>query len=183
MNMMEELVAHWGYLGVAVGTFVEGETVLFAAGAIASKGLLSLPLVTLAAFAGSFAWGQFWYRIGRASGLPFVGRRPVWRDRAQEIEKRINRYGGLFAISFRFVAGMGLLAPLLFGVSRFPARRFVPLDALGAAAWAAIVAGAGFGLGAGLGRAVGYSPGWPELAIGAVILGAVLWSARRRTLR
>lgn len=176
---MQELVAQWGYLGVVVGTFVGGETVLLAAGAIASKGLLSLPLVTLAAFAGSFAWGQFWYQTGRAFGRPFIGRRPVWRERARQGEERIGRYGDLFVIGSRFVAGMGLVAPLLLGAGRFPARRFVPLDVLGAAAWAAIIAGAGFGLGTGLSGLLGRSARWPELVVGAAMLGALFWCARR----
>ncbi len=179
--MMEELVASWGYLGVLVGTFIAGESVLLAAGAIASKGLLSFPLVMLAAFAGSFAWGQLWYGIGRAFGRPFLRCRPAWRAHADDVEARISRFGSLFVVASRFVAGMGVLAPLLLGVGRFPTRRFVPLDALGAAAWAVVLAGAGFGVGIGLSRALGHPAGWRETAAGVVTLAAALWSVRRAT--
>jgi membrane protein DedA with SNARE-associated domain len=176
---MEELLARWGYLGVALGTFVAGESVLLAAGAVASKGLLSFPFVALAAFAGSFAWGQVWYGIGRTCGLPLVQRRAAWRERANDVEARIGRHGGVFALGSRFVAGMGLLGPLLLGVSRFPARQFVPLDALGAAAWAVLLTGAGFSVGAGVNAALGHPASWSEIAIGVVALGLVLWLVRR----
>ena len=177
--MTEELVAHWGYLGVLVGTFFAGESVLLAAGAIAGKGLLSYPLVTASAFAGSFAWGQLWYGVGRAYGPPLVRRRAAWHAHAGDVEARLQRYGGLFVVGSRFVAGMGLLAPLLLGVGRFPTRRFVPLDALGAAMWAAILTGAGFGVGIALRGALGHAAGWPATALGVAALGGTLWRLRR----
>jgi len=38
--MWEQLVSRWGYIAVALGTFVEGEGVLLSAGAVAHLGLL-----------------------------------------------------------------------------------------------------------------------------------------------
>ena len=62
--MIEELISRWGYLGFAVGTFFEGETVLVVGGALAHKGLMSLPGVALSAFMGSLLGDQFWFLIG-----------------------------------------------------------------------------------------------------------------------
>lgn len=89
--MIEELITRWGHLGIAVGTFFEGETVLFMGGALAHKGLLKFPQVVLAAFVGSLLGDQFWFFSAGAwvlallPGVP-TGRRgrttwaPSWRD-------------------------------------------------------------------------------------------------------
>jgi membrane protein DedA with SNARE-associated domain len=45
--MIETFVAQWGYLAVALSVFFEGEATLIAAGALAQRGLLSLPGVVL----------------------------------------------------------------------------------------------------------------------------------------
>ena len=51
-RMLQELVSRWGYLAIAIATFIEGEVVLIWAGALAHQGMLSLPLVALAATVG-----------------------------------------------------------------------------------------------------------------------------------
>ena len=49
---MTALLNHYGYLAVLAGTFLEGETVLLVAGALAREGYMSLFWVGLSAFMG-----------------------------------------------------------------------------------------------------------------------------------
>ena len=41
---LEELIVRWGYLAIGFGVFLEGESVVILGGALAHRGLLSLPL-------------------------------------------------------------------------------------------------------------------------------------------
>jgi membrane protein DedA with SNARE-associated domain len=177
--MFEGLIVHYGYWAIGLGTFFEGEAVLIAAGAIAHKGLLSLPIVVCAATLGSLGWAQVWFHVGRMLGGPLIERRPTWRARAGDVERFTARYGSLFVVCFRFIAGMGTLAPALLGVSRYSARRFIVFDVVGAGAWATAFACAGFGLGAGLDRLLGRAISWDELLGVAIGFGLLLWFVAR----
>lgn len=173
--MLQELVSRWGYLAIALATFIEGEVVLIWAGALAHQGMLSLPLVALAATIGSLAWGQTWFYVGKLLGRSFIDRRPKWRARITTAEPWIARYGGWAVVAFRFIAGMAIVLPLLIGASGFPRRRFLVLDGIGASIWASGFACAGFALGTGLEKVLGRSISWPEL-VGLALGGALaIW--------
>src|ERR1700733_3981004 len=101
--MLAPLVMRWGYLAVGVGTFLEGETFLLAGGALAHRGLLSLPIVIGVALIGSFAGNEMWFLLGRRYGRPFVERRPAWQARAKRVDGWIRRWGNLFVLVFRFL--------------------------------------------------------------------------------
>jgi membrane protein DedA with SNARE-associated domain len=175
--MPQSLNSQWAYLAIAVGTFIEGEAVLLVAGAVARGGRLSLPLVILAATAGSLAWGQTWFYVGRRFGRPFIDRRPRWRDRAANVERWLLRYGGWIVVAFRFIAGMAIVLPVSIGTCGFHPRRFLMLDGIGAVLWATSFACAGFGMSAGLAAMLARPIGWPELlgigATGVLLVGLV----------
>lgn len=146
--MLESLILRWGYLAVGVGTFLEGEAVLVAAGAMAHRGLLRLPYVMLAAFAGSFIGDQVWYQVGKRAGRSLLERSERWKARGEQARRRLARGGTLFVLGFRFIFGIRVATPVLLGATGYPARRFALLNALGAAAWASILAPLGWALGA-----------------------------------
>lgn len=177
--MLDELIARWGYLAVGIGTFIEGETVLMAAGALARKGLLGLPLLLACAIAGSIAWSQLWFHTGRRAGSFALERRPQWRARAAELDRFMAQHGRSFVIAFRFVAGMGTVCPALLGASGYPARRYLLLDAIGAVVWSVAFTAIGWGLSAGLSKLLGRSTHVAEALTAAVTLGVVLWLAAK----
>jgi membrane protein DedA with SNARE-associated domain len=177
--MLEALLDQWGYLAIALGTFIEGEAVLLCAGALAHGGRLSLPLVILAATAGSLGWGQTWFRVGRTFGHAFIVRRPSWRDRSANVERWLLRYGGWVVVGFRFIAGMAIVLPVLVGACGYRPRRFLLLDTIGALIWASVFASAGFGMGVSVEALLKRPIGWPELlgiGVGGVLL---VWLATR----
>jgi membrane protein DedA with SNARE-associated domain len=177
--MLTRLVSQWAYLGIAVGTFIEGEAVLLLAGAAARAGQLYLPLVVLAAMAGSLTWGQTWFYVGRKFGRPFIDRRAHWHERAARVDRWLSRYGGWVVIAFRFLAGMAIVLPVLIGACGFHPRRFLFLDGIGALVWASLFASAGFGMSAGLMAVLQRPIGWQEI-VGIAVLGAVLiWLVTR----
>jgi membrane protein DedA with SNARE-associated domain len=178
---MQGFVSHWGYSAIIIGAFVEGEAMLLWAGALTHSGRLALPLVILAATAGSLAWGQSWFYVGRTWGHTFLDRRASWRERSLRVERWLVRYGSWVIVGFRFIAGMAIVLPVLIGACGYRPRRFLVLDVIGAFSWASVFTFAGFGLGASLETFLKRALGWPE-SIGVCCLGILLlWGITRLT--
>ena len=59
------LIEDHGYLGLVLGSLIEGETFVVLAGFAAYRGYLSLPLVIVVATVMNFAWDQLYFWIGR----------------------------------------------------------------------------------------------------------------------
>ena len=149
--MNQAWLSHWGYLAVVVGAFVEGEGTLLAAGAFAQQQTLFLPAIAACGALGSIAWSQLWFRTGRRLGSALLDTRPEWRSSAARVQQAIARRAACYVLACRFIVGMGTAAPALFGAFGFPPRRFLLLDALGAALWSAALSLAGWGASRGLG--------------------------------
>jgi membrane protein DedA with SNARE-associated domain len=124
---MEHLIATYGYLAVAVGSFLEGETVLVMAGFAAHRSYLHFRFVVLAAFLGSLAGDQLYFFIGRARGAAFLARRPRWQARVAGVHALLERRPALFILSLRFglLWGFRTVAPFVIGMSRVHTSRFV----------------------------------------------------------
>jgi membrane protein DedA with SNARE-associated domain len=172
--VFESLITDWGYAAIALGAFVEGETVLLAAGALAQRGLVSLPLVVLCGIAGSVGWSQLWFHLGRRFGRAALERRPAWQARSDDMQRWLTRYEHLFVLGFRFISGVGTAAPVLLGASGYHRRRFTALDTLGAGLWAAAFGSTGYGIGVGLRRLLGRGGGLLELVAVVVTVAATV---------
>lgn len=178
--MLESWITRWGYLALVFGTFFEGEAVLILAGALARKGLLHFPFVVLAAFCGSVAGDQLWFHLGRRFGRALLARRPAWRSKVDVVQRGLARRGDLFVFGFRFLYGLRTIAPVLLGMSEISGRRFTVLNFAGAALWAAALGGAGWAFGAAVTGALARAAHFEELALGALLCGAMAaWWGRR----
>ena len=140
----EPIIAHYGYFALIVGTALEGETILVVAGYLAHRGHLHLPYVIAAAVLGTFVGDQIFFQIGRQSGRAFLARRPHWQPRADRVRRLFERHRIAFVLGFRFMYGIRTVAPFVIGMSGFPSRLFILLNAISATIWAIIVGGAGY---------------------------------------
>ncbi|MHC4505613.1 MAG: DedA family protein [Planctomycetota bacterium] len=186
MNLAE-LLDSYGYVALVVGTFLEGETVLVLAGFAAHRGYLSLPLVMLAAFAGSFLGDQLYFHLGRRKGEAFLRRRVTWAPKLERVQGLIERHHLPFILGFRFLYGLRTVSPFAIGMSDVPTRRYLMLNLIGAGVWTAAVAYLGYFLGEAAETLLGQLRRY-ELGIFAAIaaLGTILWGmhfARRRRQR
>ena len=167
------LLTHYGYLAVLVGTFLEGETVLLVAGALAREGYMSLFLVGLCAFMGGLGSDQLMFALGRRYGPVFLAKRPRLRRAAERLAPFLRRHDTAFILGFRFAYGLRGVAPILVGIQGIPPRRFLILNALGALIWAVIFSLAGYFLGAGLEKVFGHLDVGHHLVLLGVGLAAV----------
>ena len=141
---LESLIENYGYLAVFVGAFLEGETVLILAGFAAHRGYLELPKVIILAMFAGWLGDQTYFFLGRFYGPQLLARFPSLKPRAERVDMLLHRYHLVLIPAIRFMYGLRIVGPIVFGMSRVGSIRFVLLNLLGAAIWAPIIAGAGY---------------------------------------
>lgn len=142
------LIDSYGYLAVFVGAFLEGETILALAGLASSRGYLNLALVIAIAMAAGFLGDQFFFFLGRVKGQALLHRFPHWRSRAHRFDAMLSRWHAPLIIGIRFMYGFRILGPIMLGMGRVAAWKFVVFNFIGAAIWAPLIAGLGYVFGA-----------------------------------
>jgi membrane protein DedA with SNARE-associated domain len=186
MNVHALLTGHgaWPYLVTFAWTFVEGESFVLFAGFAAAQGLLSAPLILLAAWLGSFAGDQSYFWIGRRFGLALLSRRPSWRDRVDKVLGFVRRYDTWFILSFRFIYGVRNFSSFAIGISGVGWLRFLLLNLVAAFVWAVLFVGAGYLSGRAAHRALGhYAEKFSMVALGAfaaILIAVFIYNRVRR---
>ncbi|WP_037472983.1 DedA family protein [Simplicispira psychrophila] len=179
-----EWVQSYGYVAVAVGTFLEGESVLLVAGAAASRGHLSMSVVVAVAAFASFLGDQLYFWIGRHYGTALLVRYPSLEPRAARVRGLLDRHYLPVILSLRFLYGLRIAGPIAIGMSSVSWPQFLLLNGLAAVLWALLIAGAGYGTGHALVyllKAVDADELWGLSLL--LIVGLVWWLlARRRAL-
>ena len=179
-----------GYLGVfllvaaeTAGALVPGETALIVAGALASRGGLSLPLVIAAGAAGAIVGDTIGFVIGGrgvrwllTSGGPWSRRRA---HLVAEGERFFARHGPKAVLLARWVPGLRLVGAWFAGSSGMRWRVFALWNAAGGIAWAASVGGGAYLLG----RAAGWAFGLVGVALSTVLVLLLGVAVVRRRLR
>ncbi|MBL8676986.1 MAG: DedA family protein, partial [Alphaproteobacteria bacterium] len=103
---MQEFIETWGYFAVFLGSLVEGESVIFAAGFLAHEGYLSLTKIILVSFTGTLIADQALYQVGRYYGGHLLDRFPSLKPKADRAFYLLKRYDTLFILTFRFIYGI-----------------------------------------------------------------------------
>jgi membrane protein DedA with SNARE-associated domain len=157
MDIQRFILEHgtWSYFVTFAWTFFEGETFVLIAAFAAAQGLLSPPLLFIAAWLGSFAGDQCYFWIGRHFGLRLMARRPAWRARVDGALGWLKRYDAGFILTFRFIYGVRNFSSFALGISGIAWQRFLTLNFAAAGLWAAIFVSVGFLCGHAFERALG----------------------------
>jgi membrane protein DedA with SNARE-associated domain len=169
------LIDSYGYLAVFIGAFLEGETVLALAGLAAYRGYMDFYTVMVVAMIAGFLGDQFYFFLGRYNGQKILARFPGAEKRALRFDKLLSRWQAPLIIGIRFLYGFRIVGPILLGMGRVPAWKFVIYNFIGAAIWAPLIAGIGYFFGTileSLLHDVKRYEMWFFLAIAVVSLGA-----------
>jgi membrane protein DedA with SNARE-associated domain/membrane-associated phospholipid phosphatase len=143
------LIAFCDALAV-VGIVVPALPLLFAIGMLVGLGHVSGPYALAAAASGAFAGDalSFWigHRYGpRLRGMWPFSRYPQLLDRG---ERLFRRHGSKGIVIARFVGAVRPFVPAVAGMLRMPMRRYAPVSAFAAIAWAACFLAPGWLFGA-----------------------------------
>ena len=144
------LVDTYGYWAVFIGAFLEGETILALAGLAAYRGYLDFRWVVIIALIAGFLGDQFYFFLGRYKGAAILARFPNWQERAHRFDAMLARWHAPLIIGIRFMYGFRIVGPILLGMGRVPAWKFVLYNFIGAAIWAPLIAGLGYLFGSAL---------------------------------
>ena len=133
--------------GFVVTPILPGDSVLFAAGALAASGMLNiyglLGLLMFAAIAGD----NVNYNIGK-----FLGKKVVNKENPKFIKKEYiertnsyyDKYGGKTIIIARFIPIVRTFAPFVAGIGAMKYKKFVKFDICGGVLWVGLVTLVGF---------------------------------------
>jgi membrane protein DedA with SNARE-associated domain len=138
------LVDSYGYWAVAIGAFLEGETILALAGLAAYRGYLDFYTVVVVAMICGWAGDQFYFWLGRRKGHQILQRFPDARERAHRFDDLLKRWHAPLIVMIRFMYGFRIVGPILLGMGRVPGWKFVICNFIGAAIWAPLIAAIGY---------------------------------------
>jgi membrane-associated protein len=135
--------------GLVATPFLPGDSLLFAAGALAAvdtSGTLSAPLLSLTLIIAAVAGNTTNYHIGRWIGpAAFSGKiRFLKVEYLRRTEAFFLKYGSVAIVSSRFVPILRTCAPFVAGIGRMPYGRFQAYNIFGGAAWVLLMTWAGF---------------------------------------
>lgn len=133
--------------GLVVTPFLPGDSLLFAAGALAANGALRLEWLLVLLAAAAVAGDAVNYRIGRFSAARIARRERLWFVNQQHFEQTrqfYERYGNFTIILARFVPIVRTFAPFVAGVGRMSPGRFAASNAVGGVCWVGLCLGAGY---------------------------------------
>ena len=135
--------------GFVVTPFLPGDSLLFAAGALAAidtSGTLSAPLLCVALTVAAIAGNTTNYHIGRWIGPPaFSGRyRFLKVEYLRRTEDFFQKWGAWTIVMSRFAPIIRTCAPFVAGIGRMPYARFQTSNVLGGLAWVLIFIWAGY---------------------------------------
>jgi membrane-associated protein len=131
--------------GLVVTPFLPGDSLLFAAGALANQGGLSIPLMMALLFVAAVIGDAVNYHIGKAIGPPaFSGRfRFLKKSHLEKTQQFFEKHGGKAIIYARFVPIVRTFAPFVAGIGTMSYGRFLAYNFIGAFLWVVGFVGAG----------------------------------------
>lgn len=135
--------------GVVVMPFLPGDSLLFAAGALAATGVMDpwvlFGLLWFAAVLGDNC--NYW--IGRYFGERVYETDSRWirRDYLEKTQAFFDHHGGKTIVIARFMPILRTFTPFVAGVGRMPYRRFFIIDFFGGLLWVGSFVWLGYGFG------------------------------------
>ena len=170
---MEETIAHLGYVGVLIGTFLEGETTILLAAIFAKLGYLSIRHVIFWSFVGTFLGDCTFFFVGKFFGRSVIERCEFLRVRASTSHKIIRQYDHLILLMMRFLAGFRSIILVLLGCANLSTGRFLLIDAVSSLTWSVLVSMLGYSFANVVYIFVGDTKGYEKIIIPLAVIAAV----------
>jgi membrane-associated protein len=135
--------------GLVVTPFLPGDSLLFAAGAFAANGSLSVWVLAVSLIAAAILGDTANYWIGHFLGHRLLNarRRIVKPEHIAQTHEFFEKYGAKAVIIARFVPIVRTFVPFVAGLGSMSYSRFMSYNAIGGAAWVLLCTFAGYWFG------------------------------------
>ena len=142
--------------GLVVTPFLPGDSLLFAAGALAATGALRVDVLSALLIVAAILGDAVNYAVGRRLAHQFLSHdtartgglsRFVKREHVARAHEFFVTHGGKAVILARFVPIVRTFVPFVAGGADMPYRTFAVFNVIGAVLWVGICAGAGYAFG------------------------------------
>jgi membrane-associated protein len=132
--------------GLVVTPILPGDSLLFAAGAFAANGSLSIVVLLLSLIAAAILGDTANYWIGHFLGHRLINarRRVIKPEHLAYTHEFFEKYGGKTVIIARFVPIVRTFAPFVAGLGSMSYGRFMAYNAVGGVAWVLLCTLAGY---------------------------------------
>jgi len=136
--------------GLVVTPFLPGDSLLFAAGAVASRGFLSVGPLAIGLIVAAIVGDTVNYHVGKAIGprvMKSEKSRLFNKKHLEKTHKFYEKYGPKTIILARFVPIVRTFAPFVAGAGAMNYKKFITYNIVGAVAWVTLMLGSGWALG------------------------------------
>lgn len=132
--------------GFVVTPFLPGDSLLFAAGAIAALGSLNIGIIWFVLLIAAILGDTVNYWIGHFFGQKIVANKyiPIQQTHIDQTQEFYKKHGGKTIILARFVPIVRTFAPFVAGVGKMDYRQFITYNIVGALLWVTLVTLAGY---------------------------------------
>lgn len=132
--------------GLVVTPFLPGDSLLFAAGAIAASGQLDVVLLCALLIVAAISGNAVNYWVGRLAGREMQRRFPrlIRQQHLDRTHDYFERYGGKTVIIARFVPIIRTVAPFAAGVGQMTHLRYQLYNVTGSLLWVLLLVPAGY---------------------------------------
>ena len=155
--------------GLVVTPFLPGDSLLFAAGALAGDAILDIGILIPSLILAAIIGDSVNYYVGSRLGRSLVDRysKVIKPRHVARTEAFYLKHGGKTIVIARFLPIIRTFAPFVAGISRMPYGRFMAFNVSGGVLWVVSMTGIGF--------LFGNLP-WVQHNFEAVIIGIVIIS-------
>jgi membrane-associated protein len=137
--------------GLVITPFLPGDSLLFAAGALAATGAMRVDVLAVVVIVAAFVGNVVNYSIGRRVAHMFHVDAPnakihryVKREYVQRAHEFFEKHGGLAVVLARFVPIVRTFLPFVAGGAGMTYRTFTIYNAVGCILWVGVCVGAGY---------------------------------------
>lgn len=125
--------------GVVIFPFLPGDSLLFAAGALAAQDAFNVALLIIVFTSAAIIGDTLNYHIGKKVGMSippnsFLGR-VINKERMLVAQQFFNKHGGKTIVMARFMPFVRTFIPFIAGASRMNYGYFIAYNIIGAVAW------------------------------------------------
>jgi len=145
--------------GLFFGFFLPGDSLLFAAGLLASQGIFDFWIVLIGVAVFAILGDQVGYWMGKYYGRGFFNKPgSLFKDpnHIAQAEEFYQKHGKKTMVLARFVPAVRTFAPIVAGIGKMDYPTFVKYNVLGGILWTVLFVGLGYGLGSAIPNAGEY---------------------------